>query len=196
MDVMSVTRRSNILPEEQKKESKRLYARERARRLRQDPAYRALELERNARWRRDNPDKVKDSRSRSHRKWYLVHKEEKLASNDAWKQKHPERVNELAREKRARDPETVRRITRISERKRRALKNQVPVGPEAGYYEEILRDDPCAYCGRPCEHIDHIVPLISGGEHDWTNFAPACQHCNQVKHAKSLLEFLCVLQTS
>ncbi len=59
-------------------------------------------------------------------------------------------------------------------------------------FMEVLRNDPCSYCGLPMDHVDHIVPLDSGGEHHWTNMTAACANCNLRKHTKGLLHFLLV----
>lgn len=57
-------------------------------------------------------------------------------------------------------------------------------------YISILRHDPCAYCGGPCEHIDHIEPLKAKGDLDWTNLTASCGHCNHSKLATPLVRFL------
>ena len=53
----------------------------------------------------------------------------------------------------------------------------------------LLTHDPCSYCGKPMEAIDHIVPLTKGGTEDWTNLTSACKSCNSRKNNKSLFEF-------
>jgi 5-methylcytosine-specific restriction endonuclease McrA len=61
---------------------------------------------------------------------------------------------------------------------------------------EIVRRDPCTYCGIPDDHwrsgvgADHIVPLSQGGETASTNMTACCQFCNSSKHTKSMLLFL------
>jgi hypothetical protein len=50
--------------------------------------------------------------------------------------------------------------------------------------------DPCAYCGREVQCIDHIRAAAHGGEDHWTNYVGACSSCNQSKGGKSLLRFL------
>lgn len=55
--------------------------------------------------------------------------------------------------------------------------------------------DPCVYCGGEADGFDHIVPRSSGGEHDWTNLAPACRSCNSQKHTRPLLFFLLARRT-
>lgn len=57
-------------------------------------------------------------------------------------------------------------------------------------YRDALRRDPCAYCGDRSAHLDHVVPRAKGGTNDWTNLAPACASCNQLKGSASLLAFL------
>ena len=57
-------------------------------------------------------------------------------------------------------------------------------------YVKTLYSDPCCYCGRPMQHIDHIVPVAKDGAEYWTNLTAACQRCNNRKRDKSLLDFL------
>lgn len=57
-------------------------------------------------------------------------------------------------------------------------------------YAEVLRGDPCSYCGAPTEAIDHIGARARGGEHAWGNFTAACKSCNSTKSARPLLTFL------
>lgn len=49
------------------------------------------------------------------------------------------------------------------------------------------QDGRCAYCGVMLEkyHIDHIIPLIKGGEHKPENWCLACPDCNYRKHART-----------
>jgi 5-methylcytosine-specific restriction endonuclease McrA len=70
------------------------------------------------------------------------------------------------------------------------LRKAGPASKETLDYAEILRGDPCSYCGAPVQHIDHIVPVVAGGRSEWQNLAASCQACNQAKHASSLLAFL------
>ena len=53
------------------------------------------------------------------------------------------------------------------------------------------RDDgKCKLCGRPVElknmHLDHIVPIVRGGEHTYANVQTTHRVCNQSKGAKCL----------
>jgi 5-methylcytosine-specific restriction endonuclease McrA len=57
-------------------------------------------------------------------------------------------------------------------------------------YALILRGDPCSYCGRPTEHVDHIKPIASGGTGSWDNLTAACASCNGSKGPRELLDFM------
>jgi 5-methylcytosine-specific restriction endonuclease McrA len=57
-------------------------------------------------------------------------------------------------------------------------------------YADVLRGDPCSYCGKPMQHVDHIQPIAHGGDGIWTNLTAACQLCNLQKRDRPLLIFL------
>lgn len=59
-------------------------------------------------------------------------------------------------------------------------------------YRDVLRYDPCAFCGRRERHmtVDHIEPVATGGRNGWMNLTAACYVCNQQKSARHLLSFL------
>lgn len=63
---------------------------------------------------------------------------------------------------------------------RRALKEWI----------RIIRSDPCSYCGRRADTVDHIEPVYRGGSGDPRNLAPACRACNSKKKTMPLLWFL------
>lgn len=50
----------------------------------------------------------------------------------------------------------------------------------------------CAYCGmtlRKSFHVDHVIPVASGGIDDIANYFPACGKCNAFKSDWSLERF-------
>lgn len=55
---------------------------------------------------------------------------------------------------------------------------------------KILVRDPCVYCGKRATGVDHITPIVSGGDSGWDNLAGACRDCNRRKHATPMLFFL------
>ena len=56
-------------------------------------------------------------------------------------------------------------------------------------WNDVLRADPCSYCGRPSESVDHVVPKSQGGGRIH-NLAGSCRACNGIKATMSLLQFL------
>ena len=43
----------------------------------------------------------------------------------------------------------------------------------------------CAYCGKSGRMtIDHVIPVVRGGQHTVKNIVPACAACNSEKHCK------------
>ena len=54
----------------------------------------------------------------------------------------------------------------------------------------VIDTDPCAYCNKPGNSIDHITPVIKGGLGDWQNLSSACVSCNASKKDTTLLFFL------
>lgn len=57
-------------------------------------------------------------------------------------------------------------------------------------YREFIANDPCVYCGEDIRAIDHIVPVLNGGNDMWTNYAPICKPCNSSKRDKEVLQFM------
>jgi HNH endonuclease len=58
-------------------------------------------------------------------------------------------------------------------------------------WRDVLRRDPCAYCGAlQGGTIDHITALSVGGPNQTENLAGACATCNTRKSKQSLLAFL------
>jgi hypothetical protein len=78
------------------------------------------------------------------------------------------------------------------------------LGRERGTFVQILRNDPCVYCGCACgdqRTIDHITPAaefrqkqkgtnIPRDVNNVENLTSACLACNQEKKALPLLHFL------
>ena len=61
---------------------------------------------------------------------------------------------------------------------------------EAQDWCAVLLRDPCVYCGREADTIDHILCIKEGGTNDWANLAPSCRSCNSKKNTRPLLSWL------
>ena len=51
----------------------------------------------------------------------------------------------------------------------------------------VLRRDrhTCAYCSRPADTVDHVVPRCQGGLSTWSNTVAACRPCNSRKGGRT-----------
>ena len=150
--------------------------------------------------------------------WIEVRKEERLAygrewarANKARKREHQianrERLNMLAREARARNPELANaRAARYARSPKGKLNSRAGSlrryarsrGAEGTYdAEDIQRIGnrqkwKCYWCGKPSKHdfhVDHIVPLAKGGSNSPNNLAIACPPCNRRKNATDPIEY-------
>lgn len=72
--------------------------------------------------------------------------------------------------------------------RRRELAPKIPRALTS-WVRTLLRD-PCPYCGRPSQTVEHVVPVSLGGAVDETNLVGACRPCNSSKGPKSLLSYL------
>lgn len=62
-------------------------------------------------------------------------------------------------------------------------------------WNDIIRNDPCSYCGRVITNPgkrsrEHIVPESRGGRGSWDNIVNACTNCNGNRGNTLLLEWL------
>lgn len=70
------------------------------------------------------------------------------------------------------------------------LGNVPSVAQQNLQWRQVLRGDPCAYCGAASRGADHIHASWTGGEDGWTNLTASCRRCNRSKQSRSLLSFL------
>lgn len=119
------------------------------------------------------------------RKSNRTHYARTLKASREWKTRNRERMGDYRRAYVAANPEKVKEWA-----KRRSKQPGYRILSSARPYCVILRGDPCAYCGGPMQHIDHIDPIAEGGSRGWDNLTAACQPCNHQKYNKPLLVFL------
>lgn len=152
---------------------------------------------------------------------YLLNREAYIARAARWKRENRDRHNELTRLRRAANPEHTRELARKHQARQRELHPEVlkarfdawaksprgrawfagnrfrrrnaPLTEEAMEWLESLEDPLCTYCGEPADTIDHIVPIIKGGDSSRENLTPACRSCNRKKSSMSVEAFLKIL---
>lgn len=187
----------------------RLNARLRERRE-TDLEYREREYAKHRKWARDNRDQLRDQereywrenrdkKRAKDRRYYERHRDKVRAANDAWLEANADRYEAWRRRYYRENRERFREagsqnyeqakadyIRRAAER--RARKHDAHV-------EHVDRDvvwdrdgGICHLCDEPADpidwHLEHIVPLIAGGEHSYANTAVSHPDCNRAKGAR------------
>jgi 5-methylcytosine-specific restriction endonuclease McrA len=136
-------------------------------------------------WYARHPDKVR----RKNRERYWADPDKDRALSKAYRDAHREKVRATTREWQRAHPAEMR----AHNQKRRALKLEAAVLPftAAELKKHLARfGNKCAYCRGPQEHVDHVVPLVRGGDHALWNLAAACARCNLAKNASPPAEFI------
>lgn len=151
-------------------------------------------------WRDSNPDYQREYGKRAYaehreellaagRRRYREQREDRIARARRWQEANPERVAQSRREWRRKNLEKARALDRLVALRRRGTRHLDNATKEYAY---VLLGDPCCFCGDMSRMptMDHIVPLISGGESTWTNLTAACKSCNSSKNDRKLLVFM------
>lgn len=155
-------------------------------------------------WREANPptEEQREQRRQANREWYADHGPEWRRQNYAqnrqrradysreWARRNPEKVREMGRRWRLENPDQFRAMQAIQNYRRRESRKAMKGDADVREYVKVLRQDVCAYCGGPCEHIDHIVPHAEARVTTWDNLSASCGFCNRSKREDSLLVFL------
>ena len=123
-----------------------------------------------AAWRKSNPDKVSAYTSA----WYKTNVEHVSHMNAAWKKANPDKVKAQRHRRRSRKTGAGGSYTQAEVNTLVVLCNWV-----------------CGYCGeRSYQHLDHVVPVASGGSSSIDNMLPTCSGCNLSKGKKEVLVWL------
>ena len=57
-------------------------------------------------------------------------------------------------------------------------RNKLYDQPEYRAARKRLYGLPCHWCGQIADTVDHVVPVVHGGDNKPGNLVPACGHCN------------------
>jgi hypothetical protein len=121
---------------------------------------------RNKTWRTNNYEHTREKSL----EWRTRNKKRKAITDKAWAQNNKENVRNISMRRRARLAENgIFSVTK------KDIVNLLNKG--------------CSYCGRPAEHVDHIVPIVRGGTHSIGNLTGACASCNLSKGSKFVMEW-------
>lgn len=131
-------------------------------------------IEESRRFRKANPDRVRDYHHRS----YLKHRDKSAKNAREWRRKSPEKYLAI-----------IKRSLAI----RRAHKNVLSTLTSSEWNALLMAwHYCCAYCGIKTLDLtqDHFVPLSKGGTHTMENIVPACRPCNSKKYNLDIIDFI------
>jgi 5-methylcytosine-specific restriction endonuclease McrA len=130
-------------------------------------------------WRDRNADRARENA----RLYGAAHPEARARRAKRWREENPDRFKERRDAWRQENPDQARVLRTLDNHRRRGARAERDA-------VEILRADPCVYCGNAGGTIEHIIPVIAGGSGEWENLAGACRSCNSGKGDTPLLLFL------
>ena len=124
--------------------------------------------------------------------------EKKKTLDIKYAKNNPEKCRDIARRYREKNREAIRKRARVGQAIRR---NQGNFSPWMLRYYRYAQDNRCFYCGIQIfcdidpyhpqkEHLEHMTPVIKGGQTSWTNTVLSCASCNHRKGSKTVEEFI------
>ena len=144
-------------------------------------------------WREANPERYKQQL----KDWAAKpgNLERKREVDRAWKHAHQEHRKEYSQQPAQREYARLNAKTQNARRKAQKSATVHRITKAEWLDRQLEYEGRCAYCGTPVQEptMDHVVPLIKGGDHSVGNIVPACGRCNRRKHDRDVLEFLAEL---
>jgi len=141
-----------------------------------------------ANWYKNNPEKVKAKNA----KWRKNNLEKARANSSDWRRDNPEKVKINNYNWHKNNPEKCK----LHGVKRRARKLGSTNGYMPEWTERVLfgmQEGKCLYCRIDLNlsgiHLEHMVPLSRGGNHNIMNLCLSCPLCNLRKHTMTAEEF-------
>lgn len=159
--------------------------------------HRAQRILYTAKWTKESPAKYAILKKRQiaydklRQMFDATYRKKRRISALLWKQRNKEK---MAAYRRA-NPHIYRVIQRAYYLRKRGAKTgnlrEIRAIYVAARSERII---PCFWCEKPTtkgnRHVDHVVAIVKGGEHDAKNLVIACVRCNCMKKDKSPEEFM------
>lgn len=151
-------------------------------------------------WRKANPErdlalkrvsreKNREANNLYSREWKKKNKPKVWQYNQVYREKNREAVKKKAKEYRDANP----LVKRASEAKRRAIKKKSGGSYKPQEIKDLItkQKNKCIYCKSVLNkyHIDHIVPIISGGSNSIDNIQILCPTCNCRKSSKDHIKY-------
>lgn len=121
-----------------------------------------------------------------------VRKEQTRKASRIWRERHPKESHDVQKRWKENNPERYLELDHHHQQKRRArlMNADGSITPDEWYSLCERYGFHCLRCGKefPFEKLtlDHVIPLVKGGEHSIGNAQPLCFNCNCQKHAKHI----------
>jgi 5-methylcytosine-specific restriction endonuclease McrA len=134
-----------------------------------------------AKWQRENKSRLEAYR----KKYALDNKERKRLYDIEYRKKNRNRLDTTIKIWHDAHPES----RKVSFHNRRAREKSVGGKISKKEWRDlcIFYNNQCVSCGNNGKlTLDHVRPLVSGGENTIQNAQPLCKSCNSVKHTKTI----------
>ena len=66
--------------------------------------------------------------------------------------------------------------------------------PIPDWWRDDLLEEGCAYCDKPADTLDHVIPVADGGKSEPGNLVPACGSCNSKKKASNPMPWIAIMR--
>jgi len=143
-------------------------------------------------WKENNPEKYKERQE----KWYKNNTKKVKKRSKEWRGINTERARQIDRKSRKNNSEDYKKYNQ----RRRTRKLNAYVEDVDRNLLRIIYDDTCYLCGDVASvdnpgsseyiNIEHIIPLVSGGTHSYSNISLAHSKCNGIKGSRPLDELV------
>ncbi len=163
-----------------------------------DPAKAHQRAEQQARWQRENPDKMRAACQRYRERhpdraglWAKKNPERHKANLTAYREQKREKCLALTKAWNKAHPDAVRTLSQNRRARKRRVGGKLSSGLRARLFES--QRGKCACCAQPLgpdAQLDHIVPLALGGANEDWNMQLLLPRCNQQKGAKHPVDFM------
>ena len=146
------------------------------------------------RWREANPERVQENQRKwveanpervqeNQHKWYKANQESHLEKVYKWREANPDKVAKSNSKWKKNNRDKVLESHRASTNRRKDRMAALPNDLTDLQFLVILTyyRFGCAYCGKPWQEEDHVIPVVQFGGRTKENIVPVCRRCNQRK---------------
>lgn len=138
---------------------------------------------------RREPDGLQTYCKQCRREYQIANKDREVQRVVEWQRANMDKVRAKQERWFLKNPDGARQLSRASVERRRARKSAAggTFTPEQWLALCAKYDNRCLACGHKVAlTVDHVVPIVLGGNNDIENLQPLCQSCNSKKGRRTL----------